>query len=185
MTVHESTSARAMAEHHPAGFLRRLLDDRQRRHRDSENHGRDSARRPGNAPSLGAAQSRRKPATQTLKVEFENLSSAISRIRDVDVAEESTQFAKYNILVQSGVGHACAGQPDARDRPQAPPGLSPLYHTRAFLRCTKGRSSDWPFFREAALAREAGRIAVDYIPRAVGRGCLTRCAMRIPGPTKT
>lgn len=52
--------------------------------------------------SLGAAQSRLELATQTLKVEFENLSSAISRIRDVDVAEESTQFAKYNILVQSG-----------------------------------------------------------------------------------
>jgi flagellin len=52
--------------------------------------------------SLGAAQSRLELATQTLQVEFENLSSAISRIRDVDVAEESTQFAKYNILVQSG-----------------------------------------------------------------------------------
>jgi len=35
-------------------------------------------------------------------VEYENLSSAISRIRDVDVAKESTQLAKYNILVQSG-----------------------------------------------------------------------------------
>ena len=28
--------------------------------------------------------------------------AASSRIRDVDVAEESTQFARYNILVQSG-----------------------------------------------------------------------------------
>ncbi|MBL9186436.1 MAG: flagellin [Opitutaceae bacterium] len=52
--------------------------------------------------TLGAAQSRLELAAQTLQVEFENLSSAISRIRDVDVAEESTQFAKYNILVQSG-----------------------------------------------------------------------------------
>ena len=32
----------------------------------------------------------------------DNLSSANSRIKDVDVAEESTQFAKYNILVQAG-----------------------------------------------------------------------------------
>ena len=32
----------------------------------------------------------------------ENLGAAISRIRDVDVAEESTEFAKFNILVQSG-----------------------------------------------------------------------------------
>jgi flagellin len=52
--------------------------------------------------SLGASQSRLELASTTLQVEFENLESAISRIRDVDVAEESTQFAKYNILVQSG-----------------------------------------------------------------------------------
>lgn len=52
--------------------------------------------------SLGASQSRLELAATTLQIEFENLSSAISRIRDVDVAEESTQFAKYNILVQSG-----------------------------------------------------------------------------------
>lgn len=52
--------------------------------------------------TLGAAQSRLELASTTLQVEYENLSSAISRIRDVDVAEESTQFAKYNILVQSG-----------------------------------------------------------------------------------
>ena len=32
----------------------------------------------------------------------ENLSASVSRIKDIDVAEESTQFAKYNILVQSG-----------------------------------------------------------------------------------
>jgi flagellin len=52
--------------------------------------------------SLGASQSRLELASNTLQVEYENLSSAISRIRDVDVAEESTQFARYNILVQSG-----------------------------------------------------------------------------------
>lgn len=52
--------------------------------------------------TLGASQSRLELASTTLQVESENLSSAISRIRDVDVAEESTQYAKYNILVQSG-----------------------------------------------------------------------------------
>jgi flagellin len=52
--------------------------------------------------TLGAAQSRLELAATTLQVEGENLGAAISRIRDVDVAEESTQFAKYNILVQSG-----------------------------------------------------------------------------------
>lgn len=52
--------------------------------------------------SLGASQSRLELASSTLQIEYENLSSAISRIRDVDVAEESTQFARFNILVQSG-----------------------------------------------------------------------------------
>ena len=52
--------------------------------------------------TLGAAQSRLELASTTLQVEYENLGAAISRIRDVDVAEESTQYAKYNILVQSG-----------------------------------------------------------------------------------
>jgi flagellin-like hook-associated protein FlgL len=52
--------------------------------------------------SLGASQSRLELASTTLQVEFENLESAISRIRDVDVADESTQYARFNILVQSG-----------------------------------------------------------------------------------
>jgi flagellin len=52
--------------------------------------------------SLGASQSRLELATTTLQVEYENLTSAISSIRDVDVAQESTQLAKFNILVQSG-----------------------------------------------------------------------------------
>ncbi|MDP1580871.1 MAG: flagellin [Candidatus Didemnitutus sp.] len=51
---------------------------------------------------LGASQSRLELASRTLQIEFENLGAAISRIRDVDVAEESTRLAKYNILVQSG-----------------------------------------------------------------------------------
>lgn len=52
--------------------------------------------------TLGASQSRLELASTTLQIEYENLSSAISRIRDVDVAEESTKYAKFNILVQSG-----------------------------------------------------------------------------------
>jgi flagellin len=52
--------------------------------------------------SLGASQSRLELVSGTLSVEYENLTSAVSRIRDVDVAEESTQLARYNILVQSG-----------------------------------------------------------------------------------
>ena len=37
-----------------------------------------------------------------LGVVKDNLSAANSRIKDVDVAEESTQYARYNILVQAG-----------------------------------------------------------------------------------
>lgn len=51
--------------------------------------------------TLGGVQSRLELAAATLQVEGENLSSTISRIRDVDVAVESTQLAKYNILVES------------------------------------------------------------------------------------
>src|SRR5262249_9090260 len=42
--------------------------------------------------ALGASQSRLEIASTTLSVEYENLGSAISRIRDVDVAEESTAY---------------------------------------------------------------------------------------------
>lgn len=52
--------------------------------------------------TLGAAQSRMSLASSTLAIEFENLSAAISRIRDVDVAEETTSLARYNILTQAG-----------------------------------------------------------------------------------
>jgi flagellin len=52
--------------------------------------------------TLGAAQSRLEVASAQLQVQYENLEAAISRIRDVDVAEEATAMAKAQILVQSG-----------------------------------------------------------------------------------
>jgi len=52
--------------------------------------------------SLGAAESRLQLAGTTLQVQSQNIDSTVSRIRDVDVAQESTQLAKYNILVQAG-----------------------------------------------------------------------------------
>ncbi|MEZ5277740.1 MAG: flagellin [Opitutaceae bacterium] len=52
--------------------------------------------------TLGASQSRLEVAGAQLVVQNENLEAAISRIRDVDVAEESTELAKASILVQSG-----------------------------------------------------------------------------------
>lgn len=52
--------------------------------------------------SLGAVQSRLELASQQLTIQQENLEQAISRIRDVDIASETTQYARYQILVQSG-----------------------------------------------------------------------------------
>ena len=39
---------------------------------------------------------------QQLSISSENIAAASSRIKDVDVAKESTNFARYNILVQAG-----------------------------------------------------------------------------------
>jgi flagellin len=50
----------------------------------------------------GASQSVLGFASEVLTVNKTNLEAATSRITDVDVASESTQLARYNILVQSG-----------------------------------------------------------------------------------
>jgi flagellin len=52
--------------------------------------------------AIGANVSRLNLNSEALGVLNDNLSAANSRIKDVDVAEESTQFARYNILVQAG-----------------------------------------------------------------------------------
>ena len=52
--------------------------------------------------SVGAYESRLNLASTSLQVENQNLTAEASRIQDVDVAQESTQLAKYNILVQAG-----------------------------------------------------------------------------------
>ncbi len=49
----------------------------------------------------GAQQSRLQFASEVLAVNKANLEAANSRITDVDVAQESTQLARYNILVQA------------------------------------------------------------------------------------
>ncbi len=51
---------------------------------------------------IGANISRLNFTNEQLGVLKDNLSAANSRIKDVDVAEESTKFARYNILVQAG-----------------------------------------------------------------------------------
>jgi len=52
--------------------------------------------------TIGAYQSRLNFTSEQLTISAENLTAASSRIQDVDVAEESTAYAKNNILVQSG-----------------------------------------------------------------------------------
>ena len=52
--------------------------------------------------TIGANVSRLTMYSDQLGVLKDNLSAANSRIKDVDVAAESTQFARYNILVQAG-----------------------------------------------------------------------------------
>ncbi|RMH40727.1 MAG: flagellin FliC [Deltaproteobacteria bacterium] len=52
---------------------------------------------------LGAAQNRLTVTMDNLSVAHENLSAANSRIRDVDVAEETAAFTRNQILSQAGV----------------------------------------------------------------------------------
>jgi flagellin len=53
--------------------------------------------------TLGAAQNRLETAINNISTQFNNLSAANSRIRDVDVAEETAALARHRILMQSGV----------------------------------------------------------------------------------
>ena len=52
--------------------------------------------------TIGADLSRLMMTNEHLSVLSENLSASVSRIKDVDVADESAKYARYNILVQSG-----------------------------------------------------------------------------------
>lgn len=52
--------------------------------------------------TIGAYQARLHFTAEQLAISKENLTAASSRIQDVDVAEESTEYARANILVQSG-----------------------------------------------------------------------------------
>jgi flagellin len=55
-----------------------------------------------NRADIGANISVLNSYNDQLGVQKDNLTAANSRITDVDVAQESTQFARYNILVQAG-----------------------------------------------------------------------------------
>lgn len=51
---------------------------------------------------FGAIQSRLNATVQNISTSIENLSASNSRIRDADIAEESSEFAKRNIMMQAG-----------------------------------------------------------------------------------
>jgi flagellin len=51
---------------------------------------------------FGAIQNRLQSVVGNLQVSLENMASANSRIRDVDVAEETSEYTKNNILLQAG-----------------------------------------------------------------------------------
>ncbi|HEY3489987.1 MAG TPA: flagellin [Candidatus Deferrimicrobiaceae bacterium] len=53
--------------------------------------------------SLGALQNRLESVIRNLSVSIENTTAANSRIRDVDVAEETANYTRNQILVQAGV----------------------------------------------------------------------------------
>lgn len=57
----------------------------------------------GTRANLGALQNRLQSASNTIAIAEENFSAANSRIRDVDVAAETADMAKNNILAQAGV----------------------------------------------------------------------------------
>ena len=51
---------------------------------------------------FGAVQNRLQSTINNIQVAIENLSAANSRIRDVDVAEETAELTKNNVLMQAG-----------------------------------------------------------------------------------
>lgn len=57
----------------------------------------------GTRANLGALQNRLQSASNTIAIADENFSAANSRIRDVDVAAETADMTKNNILAQAGV----------------------------------------------------------------------------------
>lgn len=62
---------------------------------------------------LGAYQNRLESTTDNLGVVDENMTAAYSRIMDVDMAEEMTNYSTYNVLVQAGTSVLA----QANDRP--------------------------------------------------------------------
>ena len=57
----------------------------------------------GNRAEMGALQNRLQSSVNSLQIYNENLSASKSRIKDVDMASETSELTKNNILTQSNV----------------------------------------------------------------------------------
>ena len=55
----------------------------------------------GRVTTLGAAQNRIESAVESIGVQTENITSSLSTLRDADVAEESSNYIKAQILQQA------------------------------------------------------------------------------------
>ncbi len=63
---------------------------------------------------LGAYQNRLEHTVSNLSVSEENMTAALSRIQDADMAQEMTEYTKYNIISQAGISMLA----QANQRPQ-------------------------------------------------------------------
>jgi flagellin len=57
----------------------------------------------GNRAKLGALQNRLTTTVASTDVATENFTAAKSRIKDADIATETAEFARTNIMLQSGI----------------------------------------------------------------------------------
>lgn len=62
------------------------------------------ARKDNMRAALGAIQNRLEATVDNLQIEVENLSASESRISDIDIAKEMTEFVRNQVLQQSAVG---------------------------------------------------------------------------------
>jgi flagellin len=104
--------------------------------------------------SLGAVQNRLGSTINNLAIQVENLSAAESRIRDVDVAYETAQLTRNNILQQASisvlsqanspaaVGPALLGSsPSSTASPRPPASTAPTSSTATPRRASPSRSA--------------------------------------------
>lgn len=99
--VFDSSAANASLDHLNLGGLSVLDKDSARDSLDSIDEAVKTL--VGNRAELGALQNRLQSAVASLNIYDENMSAGLSRIRDTDMASETAEIAKNNILTSAGV----------------------------------------------------------------------------------